>query len=64
MSPFEQTGSMSDRDLAALHRAAIDGLEEWNTRLRAEVGDGFPEKVAAFRPEMEPPSNPRVEPME
>src|SRR3712207_8711902 len=27
-------------------------LMEWITRLRAEVGDGFPEKVTAFRPEM------------
>ncbi len=52
MSPFKQTGAMSDRDLAALHRAAIDVLEEWTERLRADVGDGFPEKVTAFRPEM------------
>ena len=27
-------------------------LAEWTDRLRAEVGDGFPEKVTAFRPEM------------
>ena len=52
MSPFKQTRSMSDDDLAALHRAAIDVLEEWTTRLREGVGDGFPEKVTAFRPEM------------
>ncbi|HLA66925.1 MAG TPA: zinc finger domain-containing protein, partial [Acidimicrobiia bacterium] len=25
---------------------------EWVERLRAEVGDGFPEKVTAFHPEM------------
>jgi formamidopyrimidine-DNA glycosylase len=52
MSPFKQTRSMSDDDLAALHRAAIDVLEEWTARLREGVGDGFPEKVTAFRPEM------------
>ena len=52
MSPFRQTGAMSDHDLAALHRAAIDVLEEWTARLRADVGHGFPEKVTAFRPEM------------
>ena len=27
-------------------------LEEWTSRLRDAVGDGFPEKVTAFRPEM------------
>jgi formamidopyrimidine-DNA glycosylase len=52
MSPFKQTRSMSDDDLAALHRAARDVLEEWTARLRDDVGDGFPEKVTAFRPEM------------
>ena len=52
MSPFKQTRSMSDDDLAALHRAAIDVLEEWTARLREGAGDGFPEKVTAFRPEM------------
>jgi formamidopyrimidine-DNA glycosylase len=52
MSPFKQTRSMSDEDLAALHRAARDVLEEWTARLRDDVGDGFPEKVTAFRPEM------------
>jgi formamidopyrimidine-DNA glycosylase len=52
MSPFKQTRSMSDDDLAALHRAAIDVLEEWTARLREGIGDGFPEKVTAFRPEM------------
>jgi formamidopyrimidine-DNA glycosylase len=52
MSPFRQTGAISDRDLSALHRAAIEVLEEWTARLRAEVGHGFPEKVTGFRPEM------------
>jgi formamidopyrimidine-DNA glycosylase len=52
MSPFKQTGAMSDDDLATLHRAAIEVLEEWTARLRDEAGDGFPEKVTAFRPEM------------
>ena len=27
-------------------------LAEWTERLRQQVGDGFPEKVTAFRPEM------------
>jgi formamidopyrimidine-DNA glycosylase len=29
-----------------------DTLEEWTDRLRQETGDGFPEKVTAFRDEM------------
>lgn len=28
-------------------------LTEWTERLRAEVGSGFPDKVTAFRPELE-----------
>jgi formamidopyrimidine-DNA glycosylase len=52
MSPFRLTRSMSDDGLATLHRAAIEVLEEWTARLRDETGDGFPEKVTAFRPEM------------
>jgi len=52
MSPFKQTRSISDGDLATLHRAAIEVLEEWTARSRDEAGDGFPEKVTAFRPEM------------
>jgi formamidopyrimidine-DNA glycosylase len=27
-------------------------LLEWTQRLRAQAGEGFPEKVTAFRPEM------------
>jgi formamidopyrimidine-DNA glycosylase len=27
-------------------------LVEWTDRLRADAGEGFPEKVTAFRPEM------------
>ena len=33
-------------------KAARQVLEEWTARLRAEVGDGFPEKVTAFHPKM------------
>jgi formamidopyrimidine-DNA glycosylase len=35
-----------------LRRVIIDTLTEWRDRLRAEAGDGFPEKVTAFRPGM------------
>ena len=37
--------------MARLHAASADA-EAWRDRLSAEVGDGFPEKVTAFRPGM------------
>ncbi len=52
LSPFRMTPAMTDDEIAKLHRAAIDTLNVWTERLRAEVGDGFPDKVTAFRPEM------------
>lgn len=52
LSPFRMTTAMTDAEIAALHRACVDVLTRWTERLRAEVGDGFPDKVTAFRPEM------------
>ncbi len=52
LSPFLLTGNLSDSDVARLHSAAREVVGEWVARLRAEAGDGFPEKVTAFRPEM------------
>ncbi|TFH50291.1 MAG: formamidopyrimidine-DNA glycosylase [Lysobacterales bacterium] len=49
LSPFKQTRSLSDEELAALFNATCAILEEWTAHLRSEVGDGFPEKVTAFR---------------
>ena len=49
LSPFKQTQSLSDQELAVLFDATRTTLDEWTERLRAEVGDGFPEKVTAFR---------------
>ena len=51
-SPFRMTSAMTDTEIAALHQAATSQLALWTDRLRAEVGDGFPDKVTAFRPEM------------
>ena len=36
-------------EIARLHAATLATLAEWTERLRREVGDGFPEKVTAFR---------------
>ena len=52
LSPFRMTSSIGDDEIAALHRACVATLTGWTRRLRDEVGDGFPDKVTAFRPEM------------
>ena len=49
LSPLTLTGQLSDTETARLHRAARDTLTTWITRLQAEAGDTFPEKVTAFR---------------
>jgi len=52
LSPIAMTTSLSADEVARLHRAVQETLRAWIDRLRAEAGDGFPEKVTAFRPEM------------
>lgn len=52
MSPFKQTGRMVTEEFERLHAATIAVLGEWTERLRAEVGDGFPDKVTAFHESM------------
>ena len=52
LSPVRWTRRLDDDQVAALYEAARSVLEEWTRRLRVEVGDGFPDKVTAFRPEM------------
>jgi formamidopyrimidine-DNA glycosylase len=52
LSPVQLTTNLSAGEIARLHAAVRDTLAEWTERLRRETGDGFPEKVTAFRPEM------------
>ena len=52
LSPFKLSGKIGDPEVEALYAAARAVLGEWTARLAAEVGDGFPEKVTAFRPGM------------
>ncbi len=52
LSPIVMTDRLSDADLERLHGSIGEVLVEWTDRLRAEVGDGFPEKVTAFHDEM------------
>jgi formamidopyrimidine-DNA glycosylase len=49
LSPLAWTSRLDDAELERLHAAARATLEHWIARLAAEVGDGFPEKVTAFR---------------
>jgi formamidopyrimidine-DNA glycosylase len=52
LSPLKLTRSLSDEESRRLREAARATLEKWTARLRAETGDGFPEKVTAFHDEM------------
>ncbi|MEZ4400376.1 MAG: DNA-formamidopyrimidine glycosylase family protein [Kofleriaceae bacterium] len=52
VSPFKQTRQLTPAEAASLLAAAQACLRAWTERLRAEVGDGFPDEVTAFRPEM------------
>jgi formamidopyrimidine-DNA glycosylase len=52
LSPFKLSDSLSAEEGERLFQATRTTLEEWTERLKTEVGDGFPEKVTAFRPEM------------
>jgi formamidopyrimidine-DNA glycosylase len=49
LSPLKLTGRLSEEETARLYAAVQAVLEEWTQRLRAETGEGFPEKVTAFR---------------
>jgi formamidopyrimidine-DNA glycosylase len=52
LSPFLLTQKLPAEDAHRLFHAAREVLQEWINRLREQAGDGFPEKVTAFRPEM------------
>jgi formamidopyrimidine-DNA glycosylase len=52
LSPVQLTSRLSDEEVARLHAAVRTTLVEWTERLRAEVGEGFPEKVTAFHEQM------------
>jgi formamidopyrimidine-DNA glycosylase len=49
LSPLRLTSRLSDEDAARLYHATRSVLTEWTERLRRETGQGFPEKVTAFR---------------
>jgi formamidopyrimidine-DNA glycosylase len=52
LSPLKLSRSLSEEESKRLHEATRNTLEKWTGLLRAEAGDGFPEKVTAFHDEM------------
>jgi len=52
LSPVTLSRKLDEAQVERLRHACVEVLEEWTERLRAQTGDGFPDKVTAFRPEM------------
>lgn len=52
LSPVALTQKLSAPEINRLHTATRETLSRWTMRLRQETGEGFPENVTAFRPEM------------
>ncbi|HTT75094.1 MAG TPA: DNA-formamidopyrimidine glycosylase family protein [Candidatus Binataceae bacterium] len=52
LSPLKLSQKLDDNEITRLFDAARTTLTAWIDRLRQQTGDGFPEKVTAFHPEM------------
>ncbi len=52
LSPVALTHKLKDEEWVRLFDATRNTLALWTERLRAEAGEGFPEKVTAFRKDM------------
>jgi formamidopyrimidine-DNA glycosylase len=52
LSPLALTQKLTRDEIDRLFQAVRTTLTRWTDELRAETGDGFPEKVTAFRPNM------------
>lgn len=52
LSPVMLTRRIREEEIARLYEATRSTLVEWTSRLRAEAGETFPEKVTAFHDEM------------
>jgi formamidopyrimidine-DNA glycosylase len=49
LSPLALTHRLDREEISRLFQATRATLVDWTEKLRQEVGDGFPEKVTAFR---------------
>ena len=52
LSPVTLTQKLARQQIERLYQATRETLTHWIKILRTETGDGFPEKVTTFRPEM------------
>jgi len=52
LSPVKRTSQLTEEEVSRLRDAVVSSLLLWTGRLRAEVGDGWPTKVTAFRDDM------------
>ena len=52
LSPLKMSQKLSDADIKRLFDATRITLTTWIERLRAQTGDGFPDKVTAFHEDM------------
>jgi len=52
VSPFKRTASVTEEEIQEIFDATRLVLDQYADALRQEVGDGFPDKVTAFRPDM------------
>lgn len=52
LSPIALTQKLTADEITRLFEAIRNTMTEWIARLRDQMGEGFPEKVTAFHPEM------------
>ncbi|HUI78915.1 MAG TPA: DNA-formamidopyrimidine glycosylase family protein [Bryobacteraceae bacterium] len=52
LSPVAMTQKLAPAEIERLYQAIRETMTDWMERLRKQTGDGFPEKVTAFRPAM------------
>ena len=52
LSPVALTQRLKDEEIKRLFEATRHTLMQWTANLRSEAGEGFPEKVTAFRDDM------------
>jgi formamidopyrimidine-DNA glycosylase len=52
LSPMQMNTNLSPDEIERLYRACRETLNRWVTIRREDTGEGFPEKVTAFHPQM------------
>lgn len=52
LSPMQMNTNLSDEEIARLFHATRELLDRWTAIRIEETGEGFPEKVTAFHPQM------------